>query len=182
MRKRKLKINVTKANYHFKHMRRSNEEFNVSEDKCWELLQDFIQNSNFRKKIVDYGRWKEKEYVDATGLTSDNQFINMELKKRNIAINQYPTLDAEGHKLADLYIDYFCDKKIPLYINFLKDWYVVVFNLAKLKHRHAAKKEKNWSQGYHAFEMTQTQKLDIKDAWIYKKDENGKYRLMQKGW
>jgi hypothetical protein len=50
-----------------------------------------------------------------------------------------------------------------------------------LKRRHKAQKERNWSQGYKAFEMTQTQKLDVRDAYIYKK-ENDTYELIQKGW
>lgn len=157
-----------------------NENFDVSEQTCWDLLKDFISNSNFNKKIVEFGRTNEKEYVDATGMTTSRTYVNMELKRRYITIDQYPTLDAEGHKLADLFIDYFCLNKIPLYINFLNDGYVVVFNLTKLKHRHPPRKERNWSQGYKNFEMTQTQKLDIKDAWVYKKKE-GKYQLMQTG-
>ena len=157
------------------------EDFDVSEQNCWELLQDFIEHSNFKSNLKEFNRKEECNYVDATGLTTSNQVLNMELKKRNITINQFPTLDAEGHKLADLYIDYFCDNKIPLYINFLKDGYVVVFNITKLKRRHKAQKERNWSQGYKAFEMTQTQKLDVRDAYIYKK-ENDTYELIQKGW
>ena len=157
------------------------EDFSVSEQTCWELLQDFIECSNFKIHIKKYGRTEECDYVDATGLTTSNQFLNMELKRRYQTLGKYDTLYAEGHKIADLYVDYFCDNKIPLYINFLNDNYVVIFNLIKLKRRHKAVKGRNWSQGYNAFEMTQSQRLDLKDAFIYKK-ENNKYKLIQKGW
>lgn len=154
------------------------EDFSVSEQNDWELLQDFLNNSELGERLVEYGRTKEKDYVDATGRTTTNEVINMELKKRKATINQYPTLDAEAHKIADLCLDYFCKGKIPLYINFLKDNYVVVFNIAKLKHRHLAKNEINWSQGYRAFEKTQTQKLDIRDAWKYHKEGNYYERML----
>lgn len=158
------------------------EDFDTSEQTCWELLQDFIEHSDFKYKIKEYGRKEKCKYVDATGLTTSNQFLNMELKKRNKKIEQYSTLFAEGHKLADLYLDYFCLNKIPLYINFLEDGYVVIYNLTRLKHRHEAdKKRGKWSQGYNSFEMSQSQKLDLKDAYIYKKINNH-YERIEKGW
>ena len=163
-------------------MNREEEDFDVSEQKCWELLQDFIEHSNFKSNLKEFGRKEECNYVDATGLTTSNQVLNMELKRRNSKLGQYSTLFAEGHKLADLYLDYFCLNKIPLYINFLEDGHVVIYNLTKLKHRHEADKErKKWSQGYKAFEMSQSQKLDVRDAHIYKR-VGDKFRLIQKGW
>lgn len=157
------------------------EDFDTSEQKCWELLQDFIENSDFKTKIKIYGRKEKCDYVDATGMTTSNQFLNMELKRRYHTLGKFDTLYAEGHKVADLYVDYFCLNKIPLYINFLDDGYVVIYNLTRLKHRHEAVKGKNWSQGYKAFEMTQSQRLDLKDAYIYKKENNRYKHISKKG-
>lgn len=59
----------------------------------------------------------------------------------------------------------------PLYINFLQDGYIIIFNLANLKKRPEKSTTKNIkSKGYNKFEMAKRQGLYLSDAAIYNKD------------
>lgn len=142
------------------------------------LLQDF----NAKLQIKELGKTPDKSSTDASGYTKDDQYLNIELKRRYADVNQYQTLIIEGHKYLSLLKGFVYSNKIPLYINFMNDGYIILFNLSKLSEEPTEKKYKIWSELYQGFEISSRYELPIKDAWIYKKDENGKYRLMQKGW
>lgn len=155
-----------------------NENYAItSEQQDYEKLRDF----NKLLKIRELGKRPDKDTTDASGYTQDGQELNIELKSRYIGINTYKTIYIESHKVADMLLDYTIDKKIPLYINFLNDDYVVVFNLAKLRHRPRKTNKRIWSELYQAFEMAKREELRLEDAWIYQK-QNDKYVLIKKGW
>lgn len=155
-----------------------NEQYaNTSEQQDYEKLQDL----NRLLKIRELGKRPDKDTTDASGYTQDGQEVNIELKTRNIGISTYKTIYIENHKVADMLLDYTIDHKIPLYINFLNDDYVVVFNLAKLRHRPRKVNKRIWSELYQAFEMAKREELRLEDAWIYQK-QNDKYLLIKKGW
>lgn len=155
-----------------------NEQYaNTSEQQDYEKLQDL----NRLLKIRELGKRPDKDTTDASGYTQDGQEVNIELKSRYIGINTYKTIYIESHKVADMLLDYTIDHKIPLYINFLNDDYVVVFNLAKLRHRPRKVNKRIWSELYQAFEMAKREELRLEDAWIYQK-QNDKYLLIKKGW
>lgn len=155
-----------------------NETYAINtEQQDYDKLQDFNKYLNLR----ELGKRPDKDTTDASGYTEDGHEVNIELKSRNIGINTFKTIYIENHKVADMLLDYTIDKKIPLYINFLNDDYVVVFNLAKLRHRPRKVNKRIWSQLYQAFEMAKREELRLEDAWIYKK-QNDKYLLIKKGW
>lgn len=155
-----------------------NEQYaNTSEQQDYEKLQDL----NRLLKIRELGKRPDKDTTDASGYTQDGQEVNIELKSRYIGINTYKTIYIESHKVADMLLDYTIDHKIPLYVNFLNDDYVVVFNLAKLRHRPRKVNKRIWSELYQAFEMAKREELRLEDAWIYQK-QNDKYLLIKKGW
>ena len=155
-----------------------NEQYaNTSEQHDYEKLQDF----NKFLKLKELGKRPVKDTTDASGFTADGHEVNIELKSRNIGINTFKTIYIESHKVADMLLDYNIDHKIPLYINFLNDDYVVVFNLAKLRHRPRKVNKRIWSELYQAFEMAKREELRLEDAWIYQK-QNDKYLLIKKGW
>lgn len=155
-----------------------NEQYaNTSEQQDYEKLQDL----NRLLKIRELGKRPDKDATDASGFTADGHEVNIELKSRNIGINTFKTIYIESHKVADMLLDYNIDHKIPLYINFLNDDYVVVFNLAKLRHRPRKVNKRIWSELYQAFEMAKREELRLEDAWIYQK-QNDKYLLIKKGW
>lgn len=155
-----------------------NEQYaNTSEQHDYEKLQDL----NRLLKIRELGKRPDKDTTDASGYTQDGQEVNIELKSRNININTFQTIYIESHKIADMLLDYNIDHKIPLYINFLQDDYVVMFNLAMLKHRPEKIIKPIWSQLYQSFELGKREGLLLDDAWIYQK-QNNKYILIKKGW
>ncbi len=155
-----------------------NETYAINtEQQDYEKLQDL----NRLLKIRELGKRPDKDTTDASGYTQDGQEVNIELKSRNIGINTFKTIYIENHKVADMLLDYIIDHKIPLYINFLNDDYVVIFNLAKLRHRPRKVNKRIWSELYQAFEMAKREELRLEDAWIYQK-QNDKYLLIKKGW
>ena len=147
----------------------------TNEINDYELLQDF----NKVLKLTELGKCPDKYTTDASGYTTDGRYINIELKSRNIGINTYKTIFIEAHKAGDMLLDYVCEKKIPLYVNFLSDGHVVVYNLAELKHRPNKVAKKIYSKLYEGFELAKREELQMDDAWIYKKTNNG-YKLCYK--
>lgn len=160
------------------------------EEKDYNLLEEFNQTL----KLIELGKCPEKHTTDASGYTTDGRYINIELKQRNQTLSgltiigtssktgkQYTanTIYIEAHKAGDLLLDYAIEKKIPLYINFLNDGYVVLYNLSQLKHRPTKVAKKIWSELYQGFELAKRELLRIEDAWIYKKENNG-YKLIHK--
>lgn len=154
-----------------------NETYAINtEQHDYEKLQDF----NKFLKLKELGKRPAKDTTDASGFTADEHEVNIELKSRNININTFQTIYIESHKIADMLLDYNIDHKIPLYINFLQDDYVVVFNLAMLKHRPEKIIKPIWSQLYQSFELGKREGLLLEDAWIYQK-QNDEYVVIQRG-
>lgn len=146
-------------------------------------LNDFALLHDFNKKlhIKELGRTQEKCSTDASGYTKDNQYLNIELKRRFVDVNRYKTIIIEGHKYLSLLKGFVYSNKIPLYINFMNGGYVILFNLSKLSEEPTERKYKIWSELYQGFEISSRFELPLKDAWIYKKEKD-KYILIQKGW
>ena len=154
-----------------------NQEYGLKNEE-----KDYILLKNFNKDILklnELGRTPEHHHTDASGLTRDGQHINIELKYRNININTYSTMFLESHKAADMLLDYVTLDYVPLYINFLQDGHVIVFNLAKLKHRPETVCKYIKSKLYDGFELAKRQMLNMGDAYIYKL-KNNEYKLISK--
>ena len=147
----------------------------TNEINDYELLQDF----NKVLKLNELGKCPDKYTTDASGYTTDGRYINVELKSRNININTFNSIYIESHKVGDMLLDYVVDKKIPLYVNFLSDGHVVVYNLAELKHRPKKVAKRIYSKLYEGFELAKREELQLDDAWIYQKT-NGIYKLVHK--
>ena len=79
----------------------------------------------------------------------------------------------------DMLLDYVTLDYVPLYINFLQDGHVIVFNLAKLKHRPETVCKYIKSKLYDGFELAKRQMLNMGDAYIYKL-KNNEYKLISK--
>lgn len=164
--------------YHFKFMNPDYAKKN--EDKDFMLLEDLFCNSKLGADLTEYGRTNEMDSTDATAQTKDNKILNMELKRRFADINTYQSLMIEGHKYISLMKSMYTNK-IPVYINFMNNGYVCIYNLLSLKEEPYEKKERVWSELYQAYEFETKLYLPIKGAWIYQKQGN-KYKLIQKGW
>ena len=145
------------------------------EDEDYILLKDF----NKVLKLTELGKCPEKYTTDASGYTTDGRYLNIELKSRDIDINTFSSLFIEAHKAGDMLLDYVCEDKIPLYINFLNNGYVVLYNLSRLKHRPKKVFKKAYSKLYEGFELSKREELLVSDAWIYQKINN-EYKLIHK--
>lgn len=174
------------------------EYFKKSEVNGWDLLEKFndatgifdeIKNSSFNESGTT------KESIDGTGYTitkfGDTKYWNIEVKTRNLNLMENgqisgctdkghvymdDTIFIESHKAADLLLDNI-NGLIPLYINFLSDGHVVIYNLNNLKKR--PKKTGNLnikSKGYGKIEIAKRQGLYISDAAIYDKN----YKLIKR--
>lgn len=168
-----------------------NKEYaNENEKTDFELLAQF----NYYLKLIELGKCPEKWHSDASGYTTDGRYINIELKQRNQVLLKNMTVSgctedgkpytcktiyAEAHKCGDMLLDYVCEQKEPLYINFLLNDVVLVFNLARLKHRPDKVGKRIYSKLYQGFELAKREELRIEDAFIYKM-ENNEYKLIYK--
>ena len=153
------------------------------EDEGFEKLEHF--NKNFLK-LENLTR-TPKNYVtcDASGLTSIGESLNIEIKVRNQVLidnntvsglttyNKPYTADTifiEAHKSADLFLDYVVYKRAPIYINFLANDYVVVYNLFKMKKRPKVVTKKIYSKLYQQDEIQRRVELPLSEAFIYKRE------------
>ena len=163
------------------------------EQTGFEKLLDFNQ----LLKLKDLAQTIEGDYRDATGITTTNRKVNIENKVRNQTLfynngkacisgltssNQPYSADTiyiEAHKASDLLMDWITLDYIPLFVNYLRDNIVVVFNLSKLKTRPKSRHLRIYSSLYQSYQEADRLELSLSDAFIYNKAENNRY-LYQK--
>lgn len=152
--------------------------FETKENENWKLLCEFNEQTKLFNEI---GRMNEFYHTDATGLTisklGEERKFNIELKTRNVTLTKSGkfkgdkfnenTLYIESHKIADLLLDQVLGYE-GLYVNFLNNNVVIIFNVAKLSIRPKLEKKRIPSKGYQGFEMAFREGLHIKDAAIFK--------------
>jgi hypothetical protein len=149
-----------------------------------------LEEFNAKVKLFDYlEATPVKHHTDATGYSEtklgERRNFNIELKNRNLNLlddgrisgctkEGKPFMDntifIESHKAADLLFDYLYGLE-GLYINFLLDGHVLIFNLNNLKKRPVKTATMNIrSKGYNKFEVAKRQGLYLVDAAIFDKD------------
>lgn len=164
----------------------------TKETEGYRRLMDFNQFLH----LIELGQTQTGAHTDASGYTTDGRPVNIENKVRNQTYigdgyisgmtreTQIPysanTIYIESHKVADMLMDWTCEGKTPLYVNYLNDDTVVVFNLSDLRHRPQKQHKRIWSRLYNAFEIADRELLSIADAFIYRKDGNNEYKLIQR--
>lgn len=157
----------------------------INEEKDYLLMREFNENV---LKLRDLGKTELMHHSDATGYTTDGRFINIELKSRNVTLQPNCTISGtsntskkgytadtifiESHKMADLLLDYVYEKKVPLYVNFINNKTVILYNLSALKHKPKTTALKLWNELHTGFEMAKRLELPITDAYIYIKEDN----------
>lgn len=156
-------------------------------------LKDITKLKAFNKAtgiFDELGSTEAKYHTDATATTTnkmgETKRWNIELKDRNLNLlsdgrisgatekgSFYDdTIFIEAHKAADMLFDVI-NGLTPLYINFLSDGHILVFNLNNLKKRPKKTGTMNIrSKGYGKFEIAKRQGLYITDAAIYDKNYN----------
>ena len=153
--------------------------FDYNEEHDINLLIDFNKKMKLFKGLQQaaYGDFK-----DATGYTitkfGERRNFNIEIKKRNAVLLSSGVVSGETfvdnniiietHKMLDLLLDKMTEGYEPVYINFLDDNVVIVYNLWKLTKRPKTMKKFIKSKGYQGFEIASRQGLYLVDAAIYK--------------
>ena len=167
------------------------EYFENNELNDWDLFEQFNEVTELFTHIKQS---EVKHHTDGTGFTrngfGETRYFNIELKYRNLNLlddgrisgatekGEFidDTIFIESHKVADMLLDDINGLE-PLYINFLADGHVVIFNLNKLTKRPKKTGTMNIkSKGYGKFEVAKREGLYLKDAAIYDKD----YKLVKK--
>ena len=162
-------------------------DFKENEANDWKLFENFNEITGLFSHIK---RAEEKFHTDGTGYTTnkfgETRYFNIELKYRNLNLLDNgkisgatekgefieDTIFIESHKAADMLFDTINGLE-PLYINFLSDGNVLIFNLQRLTERPKKTGTMNIkSKGYGKFEIAKRQGLYLKDAAIYDKDYN----------
>ena len=165
----------------------NNDFFVGKENAGFELLEDLNQIL----KIDNLTRTPKFCFCDASGTTKGKTII-VEIKLRNAILItsgeslsvssstfQEETIMIESHKLASMAMSALYYGTEPLYVNFLQDGTAIVFNLKKLSAIPEKKLVKQIiSKGYERKESTDRFFLNIKDGWIYRK-ENGKWKVVK---
>jgi hypothetical protein len=166
--------------------------FNENENRDFNKLVDF-NDKYLHAQITRNG---EGASIDAYGVLSDGRDAAIELKNRykyNLEIDENGnyycikenssykcnTIFCEANKMSELLLEYqYNNKREPLYINFTKNDYVLVFNLNKLLIKPDYEIYYVRNEGYNFTEKCYRYLLNITDATIYKK-ENDSYTLIQ---
>ncbi len=168
-----------------------NEFFKSNELKDITKLKAFNKVTGLFDEI---GETEVKHHTDATGYTTtkmgDIKYWNIELKDRNLNLMEDgrisgatdkgsfydDTIFIESHKVADMLLDSI-NGLTPLYINFLSDGHIIIFNLSNLKKRPKKTGTMNIkSKGYQKFEVAKREGLYISDAAIFDKN----YKLIKR--
>ena len=142
-----------------------NKYFEENEKNDLQMLYEF----NYKTKLFDSIRpEKEKSQIDATAKRKNREFA-IELKNRYINLEKYKTIMIEDYKLASMMLEYTINHREPLYINFLADGSVVIFNLTKLRQIPKQRITDIKSEGYEKMQCQERRYLlPLDDAVIYK--------------
>ena len=133
--------------------------------------------------IAQLGQTPKYYPVDASGITKTGKTIVMENKDRTgYTLNYFETqgtMFVEGHKWAELLVEANMEHS-PLYCNYTKDGYAIVFQVDNFKDIHLKSKRVSVnSKGYEqqrneGREFEYKFLLPMTGAWIYKLDNENK--------
>lgn len=155
--------------------------FDKNEKNGFKYLKAFNDVVHLFPEVI---KTPEKHPYDASATTKGDKTFNIEIKIRNQILlddlrvsghsnsgKEYieNTLMIESHKMASqlLYASFY--GYTPIYVNFLLDGTVVIFNLHNLKTFPERRDNvKTYSKGYQRKEEEMKYYLDISDACIYK--------------
>lgn len=158
-------------------MVKDTEFFKKMETENVKRLRAFNEIKNYFKRIDS----TPSGYTfDASGDTIDGRGYNVELKTRVAVLTDEGTISGvnfnddtvmiEPEKSAHLYYRYIINGDIPLYINFLEDGTVLVWNLSKLKKQPVEKCDTRINnKGYKSLYKQYRDFLYVSDAIIYPK-------------
>ncbi len=161
----------------FINMTRNKNFYRDKEEEDWLAMKSF----NSLLSLTQLGQTPVGTFYDVSGYTNDGTLVEIELKGRNISLddlNNNPVYSegiiVEAEKISDMLFDSNIEGTIPLYINFLNDNHIVVFNFKRFKKRPQRKKIRIKNQGEGVNEKVTRYYLPLDEDIIYKK-EGDKY-------
>lgn len=153
-----------------------NNYVDTMEDRGFALLTALNAEKHWFSSLTRLG---DGYYADASGITSDMRKVIIEVKTREMVMSggvmtdskdpskTYNSVMIEGHKMTDLILDSISGY-LPLYINFLADGSVIIFNMSNLKTRPVTSKTRIYSKAAAKFDISARYLLDMSDAIITK--------------
>ena len=133
--------------------------------------------------ITELGQTPKFCPVDASGYTKNGKTIVIENKDRTGYTLSYfetkGTMFVEGHKWAELLVEANMEHS-PLYCNYTKDCYAIVFQVNDFKNIHLDSKRVHVNSKVSSQQRNEGREfeykflLPMKDAWREKLDENNK--------
>ena len=150
--------------------------FNEKEKENIDNLNLFNELKGFFESVT---KTPEGHEWDASGITVDGRVYNAELKTRDAILTDVGTVSGvnfndstvilESDKAAPLLFDYLINGRLPLYINFLLDGTVLLWNLSNLKTRPVHEPIIINNKGYDKMYKGYREYLPISEAIIYPK-------------
>lgn len=142
-----------------------NNYFEFNEKNDLQMLYEFNYNTKLFESVTPT---KEKSQIDATAKRGKREFA-IEIKHRFINLEKYKSIMIEDYKFASLMLEHIIYNRTPLYVNFLADGTVVIFNLLKLSTMPRMRITDIKSEGYDKMQCQERRYLlDLNDAAIYK--------------
>jgi hypothetical protein len=139
--------------------------FDTNEKQDLQLLYEFNYNTKLFQSIKPT---EPKSQVDAIATKGKREFA-VEIKHRFINLEKYSSIMIEDYKLAGMMLEYTINHREPLYVNFLADGTVVIFNLIKLSTMPKMRIQDIKSEGYNKMQYQERRYLlPIDEAVIYK--------------
>lgn len=155
-------------------MQKDDNYFQMNEKTDFEKLISFNSKKQFFNELHTT---PEKHVYDVSGRTNDNRQTAIELKSRNAVLTKEMTLSGhnfndetvfiEDEKFTGLMLQHIVNGAIPIYINFLQDGHILVWNLTKLKRLPVHKTVIIKNKGYNSIEKCYREGLYLSDAKIY---------------
>ena len=155
--------------------------FDSQEERNKTLLEQFNQQLNWFQGMTANTRMSE---IDFTCTDKKNRKCHVELKERKGTVQQFINWDTVLIEVGKIHATtrimesgYTYDEQ-RLYINFVDDG-VIIFNLNNISSMDFYPNHKQRNYGKQITEHEDRFGLHIKDAIIYKLDDNGKYQRLK---
>lgn len=156
-------------------MDKNNEYFERLEDYNFSALTKLNEDTAIFTRM---DRTKKYDCIDASGETKGGCIAMMELKRRNLKLEELGDVFIESKKLAYLLLGYVIHGYIPLYINFAdfdtEDGVpkkVYIWRLDRLSTFNYHPWTTTWSNGYAETQRQERFGLSLEDAAVYELDE-----------
>lgn len=143
-------------------------------------LEDYSKLVNFNKSVKWFTKLERNTLFDRIDIEAKDRkgrMVNIELKSRNIGIDQFKELFIEIDKYDNLMRKWKNLNEIPLYINFIGKTHIVMYDLRKIKDP-TEKSVTIYNPGRLVVELVRRYMLPIGKGLKYELNENNDWVIM----